>query len=140
MPRARPPAPARPARLGPGGPGFGANTASSRASPRSSISFNPRFVELLCALRGQEYRPNQLITRFPEEHPTSRPMFQLYDVAWRVRLRPGEAAEVTRLTDPAGPAWFSAGLTRVDSYAALGRDLLALGDAAGARTRPVVSR
>jgi hypothetical protein len=121
--------------LGPEAPGFEANTAFAARLSALEGYFFPlrRFVELLCALRGQEYRPNQLITRFPEDHPTSRPMFQLYDVAWRVRLRPGNGAEVTRLTDPAGPAWFSAGLTRVDSYAALGRDLLAVGDDLGRR-------
>ena len=114
---------------------FGANTAfAARLSSLEGYFFpSRRFVELVCALRGQEYQPNQLIVRFPEDHPTSRPMFQLYDVAWRVRAPAGEAALVEPLTTPAGPAWFSAGFTSVDSFPSLGRDLLALGDELGRR-------
>jgi hypothetical protein len=121
--------------VGPEIPDFGANTAfAARLSSLEGYFFpSRRFVELLCALRGQEYQPNQLIVRFPEDHPTSRPMFQLYDVAWRVRHGREAAVEVEPLTTPAGPAWFSAGFTTADSFASLGRDLLAQGDALGPR-------
>jgi hypothetical protein len=111
---------------------FGANTAfAARLSALDGYFFpSRRFVELVCALRGQAYQPNQLIVRMPEDHPTSRPMFQLYDVAWRVRAS-GSAVEVTPLTRPAGPAWFSGGFTRAASFASLGHDLRALGDELG---------
>jgi hypothetical protein len=114
---------------------FGANTAfAERLSSLEGYFFpSRRFVELVCALRGQEYQPNQLIVRLPDDHPTSWPLHQLYDVAWRVRAPPGSEARVEPLSPPAGPAWFSAGLARVDSFAALGRDLLPLGDALGRR-------
>jgi len=121
------------ASVGPEG-AFAANTAfAARLSALDGYFFpSRRFVELVCAIRGQAYQPNQLIVRLPEDHPTSRPMFQLYDVAWRVRAA-GTAVEVTPLTAPAGAAWFSAGFTRTESFASLGRDLLALGDDLGRR-------
>jgi hypothetical protein len=121
---------------------FAANTAfAARLSALDGYFFpSRRFVELLSALRGQAYQPNQLIARFPEDHPSSRPMFQLYDVAWRVRAASGPAGpiEVQPLTTPAGPAWFSAGLTTTESFASLGRELLAMGDALGPRARDSV--
>jgi hypothetical protein len=112
---------------------FTANTAlAARLSSLEGYFFpSRRFVELVCALRGQDYQPNQLIVRLPEDHPTSRPLFQLYDVAWRVRAGRRGEAEVSRLTTPAGPAWFSASFVRVDTYAALGQELLAVGDDLG---------
>ena len=75
---------------------FEANTPfAARLSALDGYFFpSRRFVELVCALRGQAYQPNQLIVRMPEDHPTSPPMFQLYDVAWRVRVRPGPAGAV----------------------------------------------
>lgn len=116
---------------------FAANTAlAARLSSAEGYFFpSRRFVELVCALRGQDYQPNQLIVRLPEDHPTSRPLFQLFDVAYRARVAPGGEGpiEVAPLTTPAGPAWFSTGLTRTGSFASLGRELLALGDALGAR-------
>jgi len=116
---------------------FQANTAfAARLSALDAYFFpSRRFVELVCALRGQDYQPNQLIVRLPEDHPTSRPLFQLYDVAWRVRGSPAAAGavDVRPLTTPAGPAWFSAGVTRTESFASLGRELLALGDDLGRR-------
>jgi len=121
---------------------FEANTAfASRLSSLDGYFFpSRRFVELVCALRGQDYQPNQLIVRLPETHPTSRPLFQLYDVAWRVRAPPGWAGtvEVQPLMATAGPAWFSAAFQEVDSFATLGRELLALADAVGGRAREVL--
>lgn len=118
---------------------FEANTAfAARLSALDGYFFpSRRFVELVCALRGQAYQPNQLIVRMPEDHPTSRPMFQLYDVAWRVRAAPGADGPVVvqPLATPPGPAWFSAGFSRADSFASLGRELLALGDGLGPRAR-----
>jgi hypothetical protein len=113
---------------------FAANTAFAAHLSALDGYFFPsrRFVELVCGLRSQAYQPNQLIVRLGEEHPTSRPMFQLYDVAWRVRAGPAEA-EVEPLAIPAGPAWFSAGFTRTESFASLGRELLAVGDDLGRR-------
>ena len=74
----------------PEGVEFAANTAfAARLSALDGYFFpSRRFVELVCGLRGQAYQPNQLIVRLTEDHPTSRPMFQLYDVAWRVRAGP----------------------------------------------------
>jgi hypothetical protein len=118
---------------------FQANTAfAARLSALDGYFFpSRRFVELLNALRGQAYQPDQLIVRLPEDHSSSRPMFQLYDVAWRVQGSPpaAGAVDVRPLTTPAGPAWFSAGVTRTESFASLGRDLLALGDGLGRRAR-----
>ena len=118
---------------------FEANTAFAAGVSALDGYFFPsrRFVELVCALRGQAYQPNQLIVRMPDEHPTSWPMFQLYDVAWRVRVRPGEAGtvDVQPMATPAGPAWFSVGFTRTDSFASLGRELLAMGYSLGGRAR-----
>jgi hypothetical protein len=121
---------------------FQANTAfAARLSALDAYFFpSRRFVELVCALRGQDYQPNQLIVRLPEDHPTSRPLFQLYDVAWRVRgsPAPGGAVDIRPLTTPAGPAWFSAGVTRTESFASLGRELLALGDDLGRRAPEIL--
>jgi hypothetical protein len=118
---------------------FAANTAfAARLSALDGYFFpSRRFVELVSALRGQAYQPNQLIVRLPEEHASSRPLFQLYDVAWRVRAASGPAGpvEVQPLTTPAGPAWFSAGFTTTESFASLGRELLAMGDSLGPRAR-----
>ena len=89
-------------------------------------------MELVNALRGQAYQPNQLIVRMPEDHPTSPAMFQLYNVAWRVRVRPGPAAAVD--LEPIatlGPAWFSVGFSQADSFASLGRELVARGNSGG---------
>lgn len=118
-------------------PDFGANTAFAQRLSSLEGYFFPsrRFVELVCALRGQEYQPNQLIVRLPEDHPTSWPMLQLYDVGWRVRAVPGSETVVEPLTAPAGPAWFSAGFTRADSFATLGRALLPLGADLGRRAQ-----
>ena len=114
---------------------FEANTAlAARLSSLEGYFFpSRRFVELVCALRGQSYQPNQLIVRLPEDHPTSRPLFQLYDVGWRIRTGPGEsrALEVSPLPMPAGPAWFSADFMRTTSFASIGRALLRLGDRVG---------
>jgi hypothetical protein len=116
---------------------FEANTAfAARLSALDGYFFpSRRFVELVCALRGQPYEPNQLIVRLAEDHPTSKPLFMLYDVAWRVRTAPDEsrALEVRPLPTPAGPAWFSAGLTRTPSFASLGQELLSIGDGLGGR-------
>jgi hypothetical protein len=118
---------------------FEANTAfAARLSAIDGYFFpSRRFVELVCALRGQEYQPNQLIVRVPEEHPTSRPLFQLYNVGWRLRAMPSDprGVEIRRLARPPGPAWFSVSFDVVDSFAALGRDLMAVGDALGGRAR-----
>jgi hypothetical protein len=126
-------------RVSPEDEDFEANTAfAARLSAIDGYFFpSRRFVELVCALRGQEYQPNQLIVRVPEEHPTSRPLFQLYNVAWRVRAQPSArwGFEFRRIARPPGPAWFSVGFTRVDSFAALGRDLLPMGDGLGGRAR-----
>lgn len=122
------------ANVGPESPDFDANTAlAARLSSIEGYLFpSRRFVELLCALRGQEYRPSQMLVRFPEDHPTSRPMFALYDVAFTVRAS-GGSVDVRPLSMPAGPAWFSTSFRPVDSYATLGRELLPLGDSLGAR-------
>jgi hypothetical protein len=116
---------------------FTANTAfAARLSALDGYFFpSHRFVALVNALRGQAFQPNQLIVRMPEDHPSSRPMFQLYNVAWRVRAAPGrgDPVEVTPLTTPAGPAWFSAGFRQADSFRSLARILVVQGDLAGRR-------
>jgi hypothetical protein len=107
---------------------FEANTAfAARLSALDGYFFpSRRFVELVNALRGQAYQPNQLIVRMPEDHPTSPAMFQLYNVAWRVRAAPAGTLDVERVPR-LGPAWFSVGFSQADSFASLGRELLAKG-------------
>ena len=81
-----------------------------------------RLVELVCATRGQPYQPNSLLLRFPPERPSSRALFQLYDVAWRL----DESGAVRPLLETAGPAWFAPRLIHADSFTALGRQLVSL--------------
>jgi hypothetical protein len=81
-----------------------------------------RLVELMCATRGQAYQPNSLLLRFPPERPSSRALFQLYDVAWRL----DESGAVRPLIDTAGPAWFATRVRHAESFAALGRELVSL--------------
>jgi hypothetical protein len=83
-----------------------------------------RLVELMCATRGQAYQPNSLLLRFPPERPSSRALFQLYDVAWRL----DESGEVRPLIGTAGAAWFAPRLIRAESFTALGHQLVALRD------------
>jgi hypothetical protein len=83
-----------------------------------------RLVELMCATRGQAYQPNSLLLRFPPERPSSRALFQLYDVAWRL----DESGDVRPLIETAGPAWFAPRLIRAESFTALGHQLVALRD------------
>jgi hypothetical protein len=90
-----------------------------------------RLVELTCATRGQGYQPNSLLLRFPAERPSSRALFQLYDVAWRL----DESGAVRPLMETAGPAWFTARLIRVESFAALGHQLVSLRDGLAAEAR-----
>jgi len=81
-----------------------------------------RLVELMCASRGQAYQANSLLLRFPPEKPSSRALFQLYDVAARL----DESGAVGPLIDTAGPAWFAARLIHAESFAALGHELVSL--------------
>ena len=83
-----------------------------------------RLVELMCAARGQPYQPNSLLLRFPPERPSSRALFQLYDVAWRL----DESGALRPLIETAGPAWFAPHLLRAESFAALGHQLVSLRD------------
>ena len=83
-----------------------------------------RLVELMCATRGQPYQPNSLLLRFPPERPSSRALFQLYDVAWRL----DESGSVRPLIETAGPAWFAPRLLRSESFAALGHQLVSRRD------------
>jgi len=79
-----------------------------------------RLVELVSAARGQAYQPNSLLLRFPPERPSSRALFQLYDVAWRL----DESGAVRPLIETAGPAWFARRLVRAESFGALGHQLV----------------
>jgi hypothetical protein len=81
-----------------------------------------RLVELMCAARGQPFQPNSLLLRFPPERPSSRALFQLYNVAWRL----DESGAVRPLGETAGPAWFASRLIRTESFLALGHELVAL--------------
>ena len=90
-----------------------------------------RLVELMCAARGQGYQPNSLLLRFPAERPSSRALFQLYDVAWRL----DESGAVRPLMPTAGPAWFSSRVIRVESFATLGHQLVSLRDDLAAQAR-----
>jgi hypothetical protein len=103
----------------------------SNAAPAAGLSsldgyYFPqrRFVELVCAVRGEKYKPNLLRLTLRPAFPGSRALFQLYNVAWQLDPERGLAP----LVETAGPAWFSAGLTRTPSFAALGEELLAAGD------------
>jgi hypothetical protein len=81
-----------------------------------------RLVELMCATRGQAYQPNSLLLRFPPEKPSSRALFQLYDVGARL----DESGAIRPLIDTAGPAWFGGRLVHAASFAALGHELVSL--------------
>lgn len=83
-----------------------------------------RLVELMCATRGQPFLPNSLLLRFPPERPSSRALFQLYGVAWRLH----EPGEVQPLLETAGPAWFAGRWIHADSFHALGHELVGLRD------------
>ncbi len=111
-------------------PGLGANTSFAAGLSSLDGYYFPgrRFVELVCAVRHQSYSPNALLLRFPEWHPSSRALFQLYNVRWGVEGTRGRGDRIEELSPTAGPAWFSSGLSRVDSYAELARLLLARGD------------
>ena len=110
----------------------------SNAAPAAGLSsldgyYFPqrRFVELVCAVRGENYKPNLLRLTLRPAFPGSRALFQLYNVAWQIDPEGGLAPLVTT----AGPAWFSAGLTRSRSFAALGEELVAAGDGLALRAR-----
>lgn len=107
-------------------PEFLSNAASAAGLSSLDGYYFPqrRFVQLVCAVRGQEYRPNSLRLSFRPTLPASRALFQLYNVAWQLDPDGG----LTPLAETAGPAWFSTGLTRSASFAVLGEDLVALGD------------
>ena len=81
-----------------------------------------RLVELMCATRGQAYQPNSLLLRFPPERPSSRALFQLYDVGGRL----DESGAVRPLIETAGPAWFATRVRHAESFTALGRELVSL--------------
>jgi hypothetical protein len=93
-----------------------------------------RLVELMCAARGQPFQPNSLLLRFPPERPSSRALFQLYNVAWRL----DESGAVRPLGETAGPAWFARRLIRTDSFRALGRELVALREGLAFQARRAV--
>lgn len=90
-----------------------------------------RFVELVCALRGQEYKPNALLLRFTPQLESARALFQLYDVAWRLDA----SGALTSLPETAGAAWFSASVIRTPDFASLGAALVAQGDGLHARAQ-----
>ena len=93
-----------------------------------------RLVELMCAARGQAYQPNSLLLRFPPERPSSRALFQLYDVAWRL----DESGAVRPLGETAGPAWFASRLIHSESFSALGHQLVSLREALAFQARRAV--
>jgi len=107
-------------------PEFLANTAVAAGLSSLEGYYFPqrRLVELMCATRGQPYQPNSLILRFPPEWPSSRALFQLYDVWWRLDAQGG----ISPLVETAGPAWFAHGFARVGSIAELGPRLVARAD------------
>jgi hypothetical protein len=93
-----------------------------------------RLIELMCAARGQPFQPNSLLLRFPPERPSSRALFQLYNVAWRL----DESGAVRPLGETAGPAWFGSRLIRTDSFRALGQELVTLRDGLAFQPRRAV--
>jgi hypothetical protein len=93
-----------------------------------------RLVELVCAARGQPFQPNSLLLRFPPERPSSRALYQLYNVAWRL----DESGAVRPLGETAGPAWFASRLIRTESFRALGHELVALREGLAFQARRAV--
>ena len=93
-----------------------------------------RLVELMCAARGQPFQPNALLLRFPPERPSSRALFQLYNVAWRL----DESGAVRPLGETAGPAWFARRLIRTESFHALGHELVAMREGLALQARRAV--
>ena len=106
-------------------PELSANTAVAAGLSSLDGYYFPqrRFVELVNALRGQPYRPNSLLLRFPPTHPSSYPLYQLYDV----RSIVNEDGSVRTLVPTAGPAWFSAAFETSASYGDLASALLSQG-------------
>jgi hypothetical protein len=84
-----------------------------------------RFLELFWALRGEPYEPSAVLLQFPSGAAWARTFDQLYNVAWMVGEREGARGQLSvwRLGPTAGPAWFSARVSRTPSIQSLADEL-----------------
>ena len=107
-------------------PGFHSNTAfAARLSSLDGYAIpTRRFSELVYALRGHRFDPTGNIFQLPADDPAFGVLRQLYNVTDRVTLASSpDHPLVTPLGPTAGPAWFSASVSRVDDLAGLVREL-----------------
>jgi hypothetical protein len=121
-------------------PGFHANTAfAARLSSLDGYAIpTRRFSELVYALRGHRFDPTGNIFQLPADDPAFDVLHQLYNVTDRVTLASSpDHPIVTPLGPTAGPAWFSASVTRVEDLAALVRELRRPGATLYTRVREV---
>lgn len=123
-------------------PPFAANTAF--AAELSSLDGyavpTRRFSALVFALRGDRYEPTANFFRLTAVDPAFPVLRQLYNVTDGVALVPPQRLAITPLGPTAGPAWFSASVSRADDLASLARELRAAGDTLHVRVREVVWR
>jgi hypothetical protein len=110
---------------------FAANTAFAAGLSSLEGYYAPsrRFGTLLYALRGSPYEPTRSYFRIHPDEPAFIALRQLYNVRWRLRRppHPGAAPKVLDFGPTAGPAWFSASVSRVADLAKLGDELRAGG-------------
>jgi hypothetical protein len=96
-----------------------------------------RFAALVYALRGVRYEPTGVFFKLPADDPAFRVLRQLYNVAWRVALPSRGSLALSGLGETAGPAWFSASVSRVADLPALVGELRKAGEALHSRATEV---
>lgn len=123
-------------------PGLTANTAfAARLSGLDGYAVpTRRFSALVAALRGDPYEPTANFFRLTAVDPAFPVLRQLYNVTDGVALVPPQRLAITPLGPTAGPAWFSASVSRAADLASLTRDLRAAGETLHLRVREVVWR
>lgn len=111
-------------------PAFAANTAFAAGISSVDGYATPtrRFAELLFALRKAPYQPTAVFFELRPDEPAFRALRQLYDVRWRAALPSPGSLALSDAGPTAGPAWFSASVSRVGDIQSLARELLRSGD------------
>jgi hypothetical protein len=121
-------------------PAFATNTAF--AAGLSSLDGyavpTRRFGTLLFALRGDRYESTGVFFDLRPDDRAFPVLRQLYNVAWHVTVPSRDQLAVQPLERTAGPAWFSASVTRVADLPALTRELRGAGEHLHRRAREVL--
>jgi hypothetical protein len=87
-----------------------------------------RFAALLFALREERYESTAVFFALPPGDRAFPVLRQLYNVTWEVALPSRNRLALNPLGPAAGPAWFSASVTRARDLAALAGELRAAGE------------